>query len=162
MWAYFVEYEVIILKCKYKYCKHGGEVAKEDATKVGSSYYHKDCYNEKQLKQEIEEYWNENFPSAQPMILKKVINQLINDKNYECEYVQYVIKYIKTKNKPINNPFGLINYCDSLELKNIYKKYKINLEFNKIKNVEIKYNPIDNNEIKFKYKNNNKRITDLI
>ena len=41
------------MKCRYSYCKHDNEVSKEDAVKEGNSYYHKDCLEEKTIKQQI-------------------------------------------------------------------------------------------------------------
>ena len=84
------------MKCRYSYCKHGGEVSKEDAIKEGGSYFHKDCHKEKQLKQQIEEYYLSNMPPCTLQILRKVIKQLIHEKNMEAEYVflVYVLIYL--------------------------------------------------------------------
>lgn len=147
------------MKCRYKYCKYGGEVEKSVAVKEGSSYFHEQCYKEKNIKLEIETFWNDNMPNAQPILIKKAINQLVHDKNYEADYVLYVIRYIKNHQRKINTPFGLLNYCDSLEMKNTYKKYKTIVEYDKIKNIEIDYEP---EVIKFTYKKSDRKITDLI
>lgn len=152
---------MIIIKCKYSYCKHEtNEVTKEDAIKEGNCYYHKDCYKEKILKKEIEEYWNDNMPSASLQILRKVIKQLIHDKKAPADFVLFVMKYIKKNNKPINNPFGLINYCGNKDIRELYKKMIINQKYTKLKSE-------DNNEIyiekvNFTYKPSKKKITDII
>lgn len=152
---------MIIIKCKYSYCKHeANEVAKEDAIKEGNCYYHKDCYKEKTLKKEIEEYWNDNMPSASLQILRKVIKQLIYDKKAPADFVLFVLKHINKNNKPINNPFGLINYCGNKDIRELYKKMIINQKYTKLKSE-------DNNEIyiekvNFTYKPSNKKITDII
>lgn len=41
------------MKCRYKYCKHGGEVNKEDAVVDGNAYFHPDCYRAKMAMKEI-------------------------------------------------------------------------------------------------------------
>lgn len=152
---------MIIIKCKYSYCKHEtNEVTKEDAIKEGNCYYHKDCHNEKILKKEIEEYWNDNMPSASLQILRKVIKQLIHDKKAPADFVLFVMKHIKKNNKPINNPFGLINYCGNKDIRELYKKMIINQKYTKLKSE-------DNNEIyiekvNFTYKPSKKKITDII
>lgn len=159
MWALFSKV-VVIIKCRYKHCKNGGNVNKEDAIKEGNSYYCKDCYKEKKTKQEIEEYYINNLPNTTIQILRKVINDLLYKNNYEAEYVLFIIKKIHINRLKINNPFGLVSYCN--EGRNIeeWKKEKINEEYKNIKcDIKINY---DNNKIEFNYKPNLKKWTDLI
>ena len=148
------------MKCKYSYCKCGGEVEKVDAIKIGNSYFHKDCYNEKQLKQQIEEYYLKNMPSCTLQILRKVIKQLIHEKNNSADYVLFVLEFIHKNNKPINNPFGLANYCNEGRLKTEFKKITIRDEYNKTINTK-KLNTSDDN-IVFTYTPTNKKITDIL
>ena len=148
------------MKCRYSYCKHGGEVNKEEAIKEGSSYFHKDCYKEKQLKQQIEEYYLSNMPPCTLQILRKVIKQLIHEKNIEAEYMLFVLNYITNNKKPINNPFGLANYCNEGRVRSEYNKIKIREQYNEMeKPSEI---DISTNKNGYKYKPTNKRITDII
>lgn len=148
------------MKCKYSYCNHGGEVEKEEAIKVGNSYFHKDCYHEKQLKQEIEEYYLNNMPACTLQILRKVIKQLIHEKNNSADYILFVLEFIHKNNKPINNPFGLINYSNDYKLKNEFKKIAIRDEYNKTINTN-KLNTSDDS-IVFTYNPTNKKITDIL
>ena len=75
---------VRVIKCRYSHCKHeGGQVEKEDAIKDGG-YYHKDCHKEKSLKQEIEAYYITNLPQTAIQLLRKVINILLYENNYEA------------------------------------------------------------------------------
>jgi hypothetical protein len=148
------------MKCKYSYCHHGGDVEKENAIKVGNSYFHKDCYHEKQLKQQIEEYYLNNMPSCTLQILRKVIKQLIHEKNNSADYVLFVLEFIHKNNKPINNPFGLANYCNEGRLKTEFKNQEISKKYKEVKKdlddiLEIQ-------EIKFKYRPTTKKWTDLI
>lgn len=142
------------MKCRYgDNCKFGGEVSKEESVKEGNAYYHEECLKEKKLKKEIEQYWIDNMPPATLSVLRKVIKQLLNNKS--AEYVLFVLKYINNNKKPINNPFGLINYCNDLRLENEFKRIITNKNFQQIKKniVENK----DNNKVTFTYKpiNNN-------
>jgi hypothetical protein len=137
------------LKCRYSYCKHDGEVLKDEAVKEGNCYYHKDCLEEKTIKQQIEEYYLANMPSTTLQILRKVVKQLVHEKNTPADYVLFVLKYININNKPINNPFGLVNYCSDYKLKNEYSHKNATNKYKDIKNNII--NNIDDKEIKFTY-----------
>lgn len=148
------------MKCRYSYCKHNGEVNKEEAIKEGNSYFHKDCYEEKQLKQKIEEYYLSNMPTCTLQLLRKVIKQLIHEKGNEAKYVIFVLEYIYNNKKPINNPFGLMNYCNDERIKNEFKKSIIKKQYEKMnKSIEI---DISINKNGYKYKSTNKKITDII
>jgi hypothetical protein len=149
------------MKCKYTYCHHGGEVNKDEAIKIGNLYFHKDCYHEKQTKQEIEDYYLKNMPSCTLQILRKVIKQLIHEKSNSADYVLFTLKYIKSNNKPINNPFGLINYCNDYKLKNEFDKQLINEKYKLVKSI----NELDidtENEVKFTYQPSKKKVTDIL
>lgn len=148
------------MKCRYSYCKHNGEVNKEEAIKEGNSYFHKDCYEEKQLKQKIEEYYILNMPQCTLQLLRKVIKQLIHEKGNEAKYIMFVLEYIYNNKKPINNPFGLVNYCNDERIKNEFKKSIIKKQYEKMnKSIEI---DISINKNGYKYKSTNKKITDII
>lgn len=145
------------MKCRYKYCKYGGEVKKEDSIQEGKSYYHKQCYEEKNDKKAIEEYYIVNFPSCIISVLRKVINQLIYDKKLDTKFILYMLKYIKKNDKPINNPFGLLNYCTNTQIIEEYKKKKILEKYKKIGKLKS-----DDDSVKFTYKISDKKDTDII
>lgn len=155
----FILKDVIKIKCRYKYCKNGGQVEKEDAIKDGG-YYCKSCYKEKVLKQEIETYYIENLPQTAIQLLRKAINTLLYTNNYEAGYVLFIIKKIHVNNLVINNPFGVAYYCN--EGRNIkeWKKIQTNIEFKSIKNEIVQTN--DEDKVKFTYKPNSKKWTDMI
>lgn len=145
------------MKCAYsKNCKHGGDVSKEDAIKIGSRYFHKECLQEKDNKAECERIWLENFKETTLVVLRKAINDIT--KTYGADYLLYVMKWIKANNKPINYPMGLKNYCNS-DLRDKWKAIKINEEYKKIKNEKIE---TSDEVVKFTYKPSNKRFTDII
>ena len=148
------------MKCRYSYCKHDNEVSKEEAVKEGNCYYHKDCLEEKTIKQQIEEYYLNNMPSCTLQILRKVIKQLIHEKNNPARYVLFVLNYIHKNNKSINNPFGLASYCNEGRLKTEFKNKEISIKYKEVKkDLDDKLNI---NEMKFNYKPTTKKWTDLI
>lgn len=148
------------MRCRYKYCKNNGEVNKEDAIKEGNTYYCKECFQEKQIKQQIETFYINNMPPTTLQLLRKVIKQLIHEKGLKPEYVLFVLKYINKNNKPINNPFGLLNYCGDGRLNDLYKKEIINKQFKKIKSVNTEN--IDKDILSFTYKPNSKKFSNII
>lgn len=149
------------MKCKYKYCKNGGEVEKDKAIKEGSSYYCSQCYEEKNLKREIEEYYINNLPQTTLVLLRKVVNQLINEQKRSAEYVLFVLKHIKSNNKTLNNPFGVIGYCNNGYIEEEFKERKTKEKYRDIKDT-IKNNDIENDKVMFTYKPSKKKITDII
>jgi hypothetical protein len=152
--------EVIIIKCRYKYCKNNNIVDKEIAIKEGSAYYCPQCYKEKQLKQEIEQYYSANLPPTTIQILRKVISQLLYTNNYEAEYILFIVKKIHINKFKINNPFGLVSYCNEGRYITEWNKKKSSQEYNKIKDQINK--SIDIEKIDYKYQPNIKKWTDII
>jgi hypothetical protein len=151
---------VVIIKCRYKYCKNNNEVDKDVAIKEGSAYYCQDCYKEKVLKQQIEEYYSVNLPATAIQLLRKVINQLLYTNNYEAGYVLFIVKKIHINKLKINNPFGLTSYCNEGRNIDEWKRLKTNEEYKNIKNEIVQYETED--KVNFTYNPNNKKWTDLI
>ena len=149
------------LQCKYKYCPNNNSVEKENAIKIGNSYYCKDCYEEKTDKQNIEKYYLDNMPQTTLPLLRKVINQLVHTNKYNPKYILFILEKIHNSQLKINNPFGLVNYCNNLYNLDEWKKQEIKHKYKEIKN---QINSNDNNEsdTKFEYKFTNKKWTDLI
>lgn len=147
------------MKCKYNHCPNNNEVEKEVAIKEGNSYYCKECFEEKSQKRLIESYYLENMPQATLSVLRKVINQLIYTNKYETEYILFILKKIHNNNLKINNPFGLVNYCNDGRNIGEWNKKKINKEFQNVKDKIVQY---DNNELDYKYKPVSKRWSDII
>lgn len=149
------------MKCKYSYCKHGGEVDKDKAFREGNNYYHEDCYKEKTLKQEIEEYYLANMKDTTLQLLRKVIKQLIHEKKYDAEFVLYTLKYITKNNKPINSPFGLLNYCTDNRIHTEWKNSIINKQYKEMKE-NSNTDTSEDNKVIFTYKPSTKKVTDII
>lgn len=153
--------EVIIIKCRYKYCKNNNTVDKEIAIKEGSAYYCPECYREKKLKQQIEQYYSVNMPPTSIQILRKVINQLLYKNNYNAEYILFMLMKIYNNNLKINNPFGLINYCNDGRNLDEWKKIKINEQFKNMQN-DINMQNDNEDKVNYTYIPQNKKWTDLI
>lgn len=147
------------MKCRYKYCKNGSEVEKDDAIKENKAYYCKDCYKERNIKREIEQYYIENLPQAALKALRKVIADLIHKRGYDAEYILYMVKKIHTNNLIINSPFGLIHYCLYVKNFNEWKQIQVNKEYQKIKTKEV---AVKNDSVDFKYSIGKNKWTDLI
>lgn len=139
------------MKCKYKYCKHGGTVDKVEAIKDGSSYYHKECYEEKNIKQDIKKLYKKYYSSKESdVIINKVINQIIHDKCFDAEYVLFALcQAIRNKDK-MNNVMAMHYIVNNKDYVSKYNKRKAIREVKKItfNNVDtvtndiIKYNKI--------------------
>jgi hypothetical protein len=136
--------------------ENGKNAIKEEAIKEGNSFYCEDCYKEKQLKQQIEEYYSVNFPPTTIMILRKVINQLLYTNNYVADYILFMLKKIHINKLKINNPFGLINYCNDGRNLSEWNKQKLNKEYKNIKNELIQKSENDN-KVEFTYRESNKK-----
>ncbi|MGL5649271.1 MAG: hypothetical protein ACRDDY_15635 [Clostridium sp.] len=149
------------MKCRYKFCKNNNEVSKKDAIKESTAYYCKECYQEKQNKKAIEEYYSVNMTSCTIQNLRKAIKQIVNDKGFDSEYLLFTVKYIKEHNKPINYPFGLLNYVNNLDIKRAWKTYQEKEDYKEIKD-DILNSEDKEKEVKFQYKNNNKELFKLI
>lgn len=118
--------KVIKTKCRYAYCKHGGEVLKEDAVKDGKTYYHKDCLEEKQNKAKIREiylkYYNKNNDNM--AMISKCVGSLVHDKHIDSEFVLYALcQHIRQK-KPLNNIYGLTYVVADSKLVAAFNKLK--------------------------------------
>ncbi len=148
------------MKCKYKYCKNNGEVSKENAIKVGNFYYCQECYQEKINKGNIEKAIVEKIPTATMTIIRKVINQLINDKKYDSNYIYFVISKIINQNLILNSPFGLINYCSNNSFYKEWQSKLTNEKFLEIKN-DIKNIDYKDEQVVFNI-NQNKKWTDIL
>lgn len=130
------------MKCRYNQCKFGGEVDKNEAIKIGSCYYHKKCYEEKEFKKKIEKTYYDIFQNNEPIqAVRRAINKYVNKDNYEPEYILFVLN----ESIKLNSMFGLIYYLRNDKFRSKYNKEKaklIEFDVNKIKikeSSDIKY-----------------------
>lgn len=143
------------MKCRYAQCKFGGEVEKKDAIKVGSAYYHKECNHERECKKLIEETYYKVFQNKDPIIqVRKAINKYVNNDNYKCEYILFVLN----EDIKLNSIFGLIYYLNNYKFLSKYNKEQaklIEFDVSKVKKVE-------NKEIKYKQRKKKSGWGDII
>ena len=83
-----------VFKCRWSHCKHGGEVRLDDAVKDGSSYYHKDCYEEKQnIKRIMDLYVERVDPKPIFSLLRKTVNDLVFKDGFGADYTLFALRY---------------------------------------------------------------------
>ena len=116
--------------CKFKHCLHGegSQLKKTEAVRVGSSYYHKDCYETKQIISEIIDYFTKEInPDVVHMVLRKTINNILFPKGkhgISAERLLFQLKYYCTHGHKIQYPAGIYYAVQNREAFEAYKKYK--------------------------------------
>ena len=127
-------------KCRYSHCKHEGvPVNKEDGVCVGKSYYHIDCYQEKELLREIERYYIENFDSNPIMgALRKVINTIVFSQGKTPEFLMFALRYAKSNRIPLTHEAGIYYVVRDKEIINSWNKKRPTpqFEFNDVSDLE--------------------------
>ena len=147
------------MKCRYKYCKNNNEVDKSIAIKIKGAYYCPECNDEREGKLEVEQLLKSSF-NFMSSVVRSVLAKLVHEQGFEIAYILFVTKYIISNNKPIRNPYGLLYYCTSSDMLDLYKKEKILNDFKAIKNDLLE--GVGGDKVVFKYTPKSKRITDLI
>lgn len=114
---------MIKLKCRYKQCKHGGEVDKGIAVKEGNAYYHKKCWAEKNNKTQIREIYYKYYKSQEPVSqVNTGISKLCE--KVDSEFVLYALcQWIRQK-KELKSIYGLSYVIANKDLESAYKKLK--------------------------------------
>ena len=123
--------------CRYKKCKFPDRrlnIAEQDYVSVGRLYFHKDCYEEKEKEDRIEEkiradvqliknIWIENISNT--VVLSQLyleINKLIRERCIDSEYVIFVLDYCIKNHCNLRYPAGLKYYVDKQEIKDAFEK----------------------------------------
>ena len=110
------------MKCRYKHCKLGGEVEREDAIKIGSAYYHKECRAEIDGKKEIERLFYDKFQIYEGIgKVKGAISKYVDE--FEIKYILFVLH----QNIKLNSIYGLVYYLRDDRFKKLYEKEKAKL-----------------------------------
>lgn len=115
------------MKCGYPYCKLNGNVDKEEATKIGSRYFHKECAEKKEAKNRISKLLI-GFGFMQKNV-NTVLKNLVDTKNVDVKFLEFTINYIIKNKLELNNPYGVGYYLENYK---IIKEYKGNLKIEKI------------------------------
>ena len=149
-------------KCAFNHCAHPDcKVSQEEAVKVGSRYWHRDCYEISELVKQIRDSYYENISStAVGSFLMKVINDIVYGKKMEnkkvsksqsnleaARYLEFAIDYAIKHEIPITHIPGLYYLIDNTKIKKAYEKEKeltIQKEMKKsMDKVDVESKPID-------------------
>jgi hypothetical protein len=117
---------VIPTKCKWKHCKLGGEVEKQDAIELQKGqYYHKECEKElgyyHQIKKLYTKYYNENESWA---IIGKTLSIWID--KYGTEFILFCLCKAIRNRVAIRKFQGLYYVLTDRKYMDEYKKYQEN------------------------------------
>ena len=110
-------------KCRYKNCRHDGVINDGDEIVMsGKVYYHKDCFEEKTKIEEIIHLFstevNKDVIFSQ---LRKVVNNLVCNKNIEPDFILFGIKYYLNNHIPLTYPAGLYYVITSRDVNKAWK-----------------------------------------
>lgn len=96
------------MKCRWKHCKFGGEVDKDKAVQIGLSYFHPECYAERESIQKIIDTWHERV-DAYPIesMLRKMVNDLVLKQNVNAEFLLFALNYCLDNGWNLRHPAGL-------------------------------------------------------
>lgn len=146
------------MKCRYKQCKHGFEVPKEEAVKDGSAYYHLDCFKEKNNKSQIKEIYCKYYTSNEPVTaIYNGISKLCE--KVDSEFVLYCLcQWIRQK-KELKSIYGLNYVVANKDLETAYKKLKATEKVKEFKGV---VEVVESEPIQYHIKNKPKSWTDTL
>lgn len=137
-----------IVVCRCKNCtEKSRELNKDDAIKVGNSYYHKSCYKTEQEIKEIIDLFVKNInPNPVFTTLRNVINQIVFQQNLGSEFLLFGLRYYIDHRIPLNYPQGLYYVIQNKTVQNEYAKktrttVKTKVEIAENSNKKFSYTP---------------------
>lgn len=148
-------------KCGFSHCAHAdGKVAEDEAVKIGTRYWHKDCYEVSETIKDIRETYLDKISSSVVVsALNKIINNIVFGKKLEnkkitkaqsnleaARYLQFCIDYALEHKIPITHAPGLYYLIDNVRVKKAYEKkneLEMQKEMKKQMDVEIESKPVD-------------------
>ena len=148
-------------KCGFSHCAHAdGKVAEDEAVKIGTRYWHKDCYEVSETIKDIRETYLDKISSSVVVsALNKIINNIVFGKKLEnkkltkaqsnleaARYLQFCIDYVLEHKIPITHASGLYYLIDNVRVKKAYEKkneLEMQKEMKKQMDVEIESKPVD-------------------
>lgn len=97
------------MECRYKYCKHDPRtIDEDDCVKVGHSYYHKDCYEEKSAIDKVIDLWSTSIdPNPIYAELRRHINAIVYDWKFPAKKLLFYLEWAVNTNWGIKHPAGL-------------------------------------------------------
>lgn len=115
------------VKCRWTHCRHDSrELSKQDAILIGrNSYYHKDCYHEKETIEQVLTLYKEKIdPNPIWNYLRGVVNNLIFKNGNSADYVLFSLQYAVNHRFNIRNPAGLYYIAKNSEIEDAWKRRK--------------------------------------
>lgn len=124
-------------KCGFSHCAHAdGKVPENEAVKIGTRYWHKDCYEISETIKDIRETYLDKISSSVVVsALNKIINNIVFGKKLEnkkltkaqsnleaARYLQFCIDYALEHKIPITHAPGLYYLIDNVRVKKAYEK----------------------------------------
>ena len=96
------------VRCRYSHCKHSErELNKADAVRCGNTYYHADCYHEKETIDKIlDTYVKLVDPHPVFGALRKIVSNLIYKQGVNADFILFALKRAAQEHR-INHPPGL-------------------------------------------------------
>ena len=114
------------VKCRLKHCLHESrELPRDQAVKVGSSYYHSDCYQTNKNIREIADIFSKKInPNVVFAELNRVVNTIVYDRGIDSGLLLFGLNYYIEHGKNLNYPQGLYYVIQNKEVVREYKRYK--------------------------------------
>jgi hypothetical protein len=128
-----------IKKCRFVGCKHPTreiDIGTEPYTKVGTMYYHEDCFQLKksnewkdsQTRKDLAEFREIWFNRISRTVNYPQLMWILNDyiaRGVSSDYLLFTLKYILNNNMNLNYPNGFKYYVDREDIKKAYDKHLI-------------------------------------
>lgn len=95
--------------CGYPHCKHNGvKVPSNIGIKDGTRYYHEDCYQEKEQKNQIiEMYYKHSNSKEELRFVNSIISQLIYKDFYTSDFILFALCQAVKKKIPFKSIYTL-------------------------------------------------------
>lgn len=114
--------------CRFSKCFHSSkEIEDGQGVKVGSAYYHADCF---EVHKDIEAIRNLFIEQVNPNVvvgqLVRTINTIVFEKDVQSSYLLFGLKYYINHHIPLNYPGGLYYVIQNKDVKREWDRLKAN------------------------------------
>lgn len=121
-------------KCKYTHCRHESREIPDDeaVTPNGTTYYHADCYKEKESIDNIIKLWADCVDQS-PIYaqLRNVVNKIVFNNGIPADQLLFCLKWCIEHRWKLRHPSGLYYVAkddEAIAAYNEAKKPKINIQ----------------------------------
>jgi hypothetical protein len=149
------------MKCGYSHCLFNCEVDKENAVKLGTRYYHKECLKQRNEKDEIRKLYLEQVNATEVVsVLNSVINNIVHIKKVDSGFLLYALKHAIQNKFVFHNPAGLHYIINNSYIKKQYQQY---INKSQIKDFKNNIENIDTEkDVEFTYNQEQRTLWDRI